>query len=127
VRIYVNSVNDPPIALDQNLRTFMNEALALELVFEDDGGGISISASGQNNIAHNDPHDSEYTFFIQSSPNHGSLEGTPPFLIYMPESDYLGTDQFTFKVSDGEYESNDATITITITNKYTIYLPILCK
>jgi len=127
VRIYVNSVNDPPIALDQNLRTFMNDPLELELVFVDDGGGISISANGQNNIAHYNLHDSGYTFSISELAHGGSLEGEAPILVYRPKQDYIGDDGFTFTVNDGEYESNPAAITITITNKYTNYLPIICK
>jgi hypothetical protein len=126
VRIYVHPINDPPIALDQNLSTFMNEALELELVFIDDGWGISIAAREQNTVANNNSLDSEYTYFY-SLPTHGSLEGTEPFLIYIPEPFYLGTDQFTFYVYDGEYYSNIATVTITINKKYTNYLPILHK
>jgi hypothetical protein len=126
VRIYVHPINDPPIALDQNLSTFMNEALELELVFIDDGWGISIAAREQNTVANNNSLDSEYTYFY-SLPTHGSLEGTEPFLIYIPEPYYLGTDQFTFYVYDGEYYSNIATVTITINKKYTNYLPILHK
>jgi len=48
-------------------------------------------------------------------------------LVYKPEEDYIGDDGFTFTVNDGEYESNPAAITITITNKYTNYLPIISK
>jgi len=126
VRIYVNSVNDPPIALDQNLRTFMNEPLELELVFVDDGGGISIATQGQNNTGIYPSQDSEYTFTC-TPPTHGVLQGTAPFLVYIPDQDYIGADEFTFTVNDGEYNSNPATVTITVYQKFTNYLPLLLK
>ncbi len=34
---------------------------------------------------------------------------------YMPNANWHGTDSFTYKVSDGELESNTATVTITVT------------
>ena len=34
---------------------------------------------------------------------------------YMPNANWYGTDSFTYKVSDGELESNTATVTITVT------------
>jgi len=33
---------------------------------------------------------------------------------YLPDADYNGSDFFVYKVSDGEYESNEATVTLTI-------------
>ena len=34
---------------------------------------------------------------------------------YLPDEDWHGEDSFTYKVSDGELESNTATVTITVT------------
>jgi formylglycine-generating enzyme required for sulfatase activity len=49
-----------------------------------------------------------------SSPQHGTLTGTPPNVTYTPDADYLGQDSFTFIANDGEAESNPATVSITV-------------
>jgi len=126
VRIYVNPVNDPPVALDQDIWTFINEPMEIELAFVDDGGGISIVTQGQNNTGIYPSQDSEYTFTC-TPPTHGVLQGTAPFLVYIPDQDYIGADEFTFTVNDGEYNSNPATVTITVYQKFTNYLPLLLK
>jgi VCBS repeat-containing protein len=49
-----------------------------------------------------------------TNPSHGTLSGTAPNLTYTPDANYNGPDSFTFKVNDGQADSNDATVTITI-------------
>jgi hypothetical protein len=58
----------------------------------------------------NDP----LTFTIQSGPSHGNLTGTPPNLTYTPLANYHGSDNFTFRVSDGTNTSNLATVNINV-------------
>ena len=54
-------------------------------------------------------------YTIVSQPAHGVLdESNLPEVTYTPDADYMGKDRFTFKLSDGEDESNVATITITV-------------
>jgi hypothetical protein len=43
---------------------------------------------------------------------HGGLSGTPPDVLYRPSDGFVGTDSFTFTVSDGQLTSNEATVTI---------------
>ena len=55
------------------------------------------------------------TFTIVDQPRHGTLEGDPPDVMYMPPQDHFcATDSFTFKASDGFLESNVATVSITL-------------
>ena len=54
-------------------------------------------------------------YTIVSQPTHGVIdESNLPEVTYTPDADYIGKDLFTFKLSDGEDESNVATITITV-------------
>jgi hypothetical protein len=48
---------------------------------------------------------------------HGRLSGSCPNLTYTPDSDYDGTDRFTFKSSDGSADSNTASVDITVEKK----------
>jgi hypothetical protein len=52
------------------------------------------------------------TFTIVTAPSNGSLSGTPPNLTYTPNSGFVGTDTFTFKVGDAVSESSPATVSI---------------
>jgi hypothetical protein len=54
--------------------------------------------------------------FSFASPAHGTLSGTPPDLIYTPSLNFIGTDSFLYKASDGPSESALATVVITIKN-----------
>jgi hypothetical protein len=55
------------------------------------------------------------TFTVLTPPAHGTLSGTAPELTYTPDLDFNGDDLFTFKASDGANESNEATVSITVT------------
>jgi regulation of enolase protein 1 (concanavalin A-like superfamily) len=54
------------------------------------------------------------SYSVVEAPNQGTLSGTAPNLTYTPAPDFLGTDQFTFRVNDGNLDSADATISITV-------------
>ncbi len=59
--------------------------------------------------------DTVVIYTIVSHPSHGTVElEASNIAAYTPDPDYVGTDKFTFKLSDGEEESNVATITITV-------------
>ncbi|HEU68862.1 MAG TPA: hypothetical protein ENN53_06595 [Candidatus Acetothermia bacterium] len=47
-----------------------------------------------------DPDGDTLTFSILGGPHHGRLEGTAPQLTYIPEPEFVGTDEFTFAVVD---------------------------
>ena len=101
------TINTPPGANPQNLVTPYNQFLTLTLTGSD---------------VDNDP----LSFEIVSNPIHGMLSGIAPALIYTPETGYIGTDSFTFKVWDGYAYSEPAVVSIQV-NMPMLFLPILVK
>lgn len=97
--INIQSVNDAPIAVGQNL-TGGCSPLAIVLGGMDPDIG---SACGANALV----------FTVASGPSHGSLSGTAPNLTYSANNGYSGPDSFTFRVSDG-VASSVGIISITV-------------
>ncbi len=87
--------NRPPQAFDQHLEAEVNTPLDIELTGEDPDGD-------------------DLTFDIVRQPDHGSLEGLPPFIQYVPDTDFIGTDSFDFVANDGYLNSLPATISIEV-------------
>ncbi|MBC7250950.1 MAG: metallophosphoesterase [Anaerolineae bacterium] len=87
--------NVAPVANDQSVSTTENTAVA-----------ITLTATDVN--------DDDLTYSVVDNPTHGSLAGEAPNLTYTPDTDYTGPDSFTFIANDGEYDSNMATVTITV-------------
>lgn len=59
------------------------------------------------------------TYSIITGPNHGGLTplaGTNQ-TTYTPNPNFVGTDSFTFRASDGVHISNTATVTVVVTNR----------
>ena len=55
------------------------------------------------------------SYTVVTQPASGALTGTAPDLVFTPESAAVGTDSFTFTVTDGTQTSPPATVIITIT------------
>jgi len=86
--------NSTPIANAQNV--FTNE---------DTDKAITLTAT--------DPDLDTIIFSIVQNPQHGSLSGIPPNVVYSPSLNYNGSDSFTFRASDGSAYS-DETVSITV-------------
>ena len=132
VRIYVASVNDPPVAHDQTVSTMMNTPLNITLTADDDGRGISVSSLTEVELADTNLRaGTDLLFFVVegSGPDYGVLAGGEGSAdrVYTPGEGFVGTDQFAFKAFDGEYYSEPATITITVQadGEYQIFLPLI--
>lgn len=82
--------NRPAFAFPQNLTTDKNTALPITL---NGSGGI-------------------LTYTVLTTPTNGVLSGTAPNLAYTPNTDFTGTDSFTFEVNNGTTNSLPATITL---------------
>ena len=65
-------------------------------------------------LAGADPDGESVTFAVDSGPQHGSLSGTAPNLVYTPATGYFGPDAFTFTVHDGLLRSEPATVSVTV-------------
>lgn len=69
-----------------------------------------------------DPDNDPLTYYIVTSPSHGTLQGVGTNnvvlngnkVIYAPAKDFVGQDSFTFKVNDGTLDSNTATVSISV-------------
>ena len=89
--------NNPPVATAQSVSTPR-------------GTPISILLSGT------DADGDSLTFNFETSPSNGSLTGTPPNLVYTPDTDFVGEDSFIFTVSDSLDTSAPETLSITVSD-----------
>lgn len=56
------------------------------------------------------------TAVLVDSPSHGTLDLTASgSFTYQPDPDFFGIDTFTYRANDGFFDSNTATVTITVT------------
>lgn len=98
ITITVNPVNDAPEAYDGEDETDEDVPVEITLLGDDiDGDDI--------------------TYSIVGGPSHGTLSAIDPdthVVTYTPSANWNGTDSFTFKVNDGQEDSNTATVTITV-------------
>jgi hypothetical protein len=95
VSITVTPVNDPPVATGQSVTTLQDTTKMITLRGSDPDGDV-------------------LTYAVVSQPNHGSLTGTAPSVVYTPVPGYTGPDSFTFNVNDGTVNSSTATVLITV-------------
>lgn len=90
--------NQPPVANDQAVSLPQDSSIA-----------ITLTAS--------DPEGNPLTFSIDTGPSQGQgqLSGVVPNLTYTPAPGFSGNDSFTFIANDGGFNSNIATVSISIT------------
>lgn len=98
VIIAVNAINDGPSGDMLSVRTPKNEPVDITLVGTD-------------------PDADALLYTIASAPQFGVLEGIPPYVRYVPMSDYTGLDSFTFTVDDGQQTSIPVAVDIEVYNR----------
>ena len=94
---------------------FKVQSKAFSPVADDQAISVVEDTSKNLILTGSDPNNDPLIFYITSAPIHGTLLGTVPNLTYQPNADFFGTDRFKFKVSDGELESAEATVSIQVT------------
>ncbi len=106
VRVDVQSVNDRPVATDDVVTTGQGQTLFLgpyRLIpndFDLDGDSLQVR--------------------LAEGPAHGTLkQNAKGFLIYIPDAEFVGTDQFKYRVSDGIALSSAATVVVDVTAENT--------
>jgi VCBS repeat-containing protein len=97
ITVTIASINDLPTAQDGALAT-----------------GLNLPMGGALHAADADGEALEY--IIVAPPEHGDLtvNASTGKYKYVPASGYTGADAFTFKVNDGQADSNTATVSITV-------------
>ncbi|HEX9996040.1 MAG TPA: Ig-like domain-containing protein, partial [Abditibacterium sp.] len=85
--------NHKPVASSQTVST--DEDVALP---------ITLTATDRDQL----------TYRVVNAPTNGTLSGTAPNLTYTPNTDFSGSDSFTFVANDGLIDSNPATVSITV-------------
>jgi len=108
--VTVNAVNKAPVAEDMSVETMENQPVEIELIATDPDG---------------DP----LTFAIVIEPEYGTVACEESLCTYTPNAGWSGTDFFTYIANDGELDSNEATVEITVhpLPVFRIYLPLILK
>jgi hypothetical protein len=76
-----------------------------------------VNDSSASVLGGSDPENQFLTVKIVAHPANGTITGSPPSVSYRPSADFVGTDSFTFTVSDGEKTSDPATVTIHVVDR----------
>ncbi len=98
VNITVNSVNDLPVAIDDNASVSVDGTLNSSVGGNDTGLG-----------------DTPVTFSLTTDVSNGTLTfNTDGTYTYIPNAGYVGNDSFTYTVCDTDGDCSTATVTITI-------------
>ena len=69
-----------------------------------------VSPPSHGTLAGSGPH----LWTIRRPPEHGRLDGADNDVLYTPEPGFIGTDKFSWAVSDGLSRSRNATVTISV-------------
>lgn len=96
--VTVNEVNATPSVTGTSVATHQNTALNITLTASD----VDVPV--------------QTLTYTVSEPAHGDLSGTAPNLTYTPDTNYEGSDSFTFKVNDGVTDSSTVTVNISVDN-----------
>ncbi|MDA9340117.1 Ig-like domain-containing protein [Polaribacter sp.] len=95
ISIAITAVNDPPVLSDDSITTEEDTSVNITLNVED-------------------LDDTEFTYVIVSDVSNGSLSITNNVATYSPQEDFNGADSFTLIANDGEANSANAIISITV-------------
>ncbi len=102
VDVAITSVDDPPVAVADNGSLIQNTTLAIDVLSNDHDVDDAIDAS---------------SVVIVGSPLHGTVLINPVngVITYQPETDYLGSDSFSYSVKDANgMSSNVVSVMLTV-------------
>jgi len=83
--------------------------------------GVVAESALDIELAGRDGNWDDLQYAVVSGPSHGVLSNTEDgdsFFTYTPDPGYLGVDTFTYRASDAEFDSNDATVTVFVDRGY---------
>ena len=123
VVITVNSVNDQPIAEDDDIEINEDSGANNIMVLEDNGNGednFGGDGSGTGTIS------------LIVSPENGTLtlndNGTPDdptddYFVYTPEDDFYGSDSFEYEICDADGDCDQAVVSIEVIDDNVLDIP----
>ncbi len=97
VTIEVSSVNDVPVAKDDDASTEDGQPIEIDVLENDSGLG-----------------DIPLTLTIGSPPGEGVAEVSENVILYTPYGGFSGVDTFTYIITDADGESSEATVAVTL-------------
>ncbi len=97
VAVVITNVNEPPVAKDDEAATDEDEAVTVDVLAND-----------------TDPDGDRLRVESLSAPGHGTTAVTQSGVRYTPDRNYHGVDRFTYVVSDGNGETAEASVEITV-------------
>ncbi|MCA9193324.1 MAG: tandem-95 repeat protein [Planctomycetales bacterium] len=110
VELEVVAQNSAPIAMDDFFETRVNVTLDIP------APGVAFNDS--------DPDGDALTVALTETPQHGTVELTADgSFVYVPETDYVGQDQFSYSVSDGELSAS-AVVSINVRGENQVPLAV---
>lgn len=109
VTITVISVNDLPQAVSDSAVTIAGSSVVIRVLDND------------SDPVENDP----LTIVSVSNPAHGTATTNGTTVTYKPDSGFVGTETFTYTVSDGT-DSVTGTVTVTV-KPYQLFIPLVIK
>ncbi|MFO1498134.1 MAG: Ig-like domain-containing protein [Verrucomicrobiota bacterium] len=95
VSIRVTDQNTAPTAEDFSVRVLVNTPT-----------NITFKAT--------DPESNPLNYHLVTRPKNGKLSGKGQTVLYSPNPYFVGSDRFTFRVDDGDLESNVGTVTLSV-------------
>ncbi|HEX2937061.1 MAG TPA: Ig-like domain-containing protein, partial [Bacteroidales bacterium] len=97
VFIDVNSVDDLPVATNDNVSVNEDENIAVDVALNDTGLG-----------------DDGLVVSIISGPGHGTVSVSGTTITYTPSPNYNGADSYTYQICDADGDCSSATVNITV-------------
>ena len=109
VTFNIASVNDAPVAVDDEYEIDEGEMLTLYLY-----NGILLNDTDPDNEDGDPDNDDVLSVVEVTDPEHGFLQWySSGSIVYLPMSGFVGTDSFTYRITDGEATSTEfATVLI---------------
>jgi cytochrome oxidase Cu insertion factor (SCO1/SenC/PrrC family) len=105
VNITVNPINDPPDAVNDYASTQQNTPITIAVLSNDtdpDGDPVRLETFTQG------------TKGTVTLNNNGTVDKSDDKLVYTPNTNFLGTDSFTYSVSDGKGGTDIATVNLSV-------------
>ncbi|NJK94960.1 MAG: tandem-95 repeat protein, partial [Bacteroidales bacterium] len=99
VAITINSVNDSPVAVADNIS-----------VNEDGSAGINVTTNDTG------LGDGGLTVTITADASHGTTSVAGSTVTYTPAANYHGNDNFTYRICDGDGDCSSSTVAVTVSS-----------